>query len=350
MALIPNSTAGAEEGRLLVRYLLEDLSEVERDRVERRYFGDEDFYTKLLVTEEELIDSYVQDDMPREDRERFERVYLTDPRMHGKVEANRELLELVGRQSSPFAVLRRRILRPVKRALTPRRSNGFAYVLAGALLVAALCGLSGWLLFESARVRRESERSRAQWQEKEVEYQRRLAEAQSQPSPTQDVTPTQTPAPGPREDRLPDLEGVRRPGAQQRTERAAAADERQRPASAVIAFALPRPGVRAPRPDGGAPRTLVIPRGAVLVRLTLDIVPNEYPDYVVSLQKVGGRRALWSQTVTRNAPPSAADRLTIDLPAALFQSQDYLLQVTSHDPAGEEEILSRHQITADVRR
>src|SRR5829696_6148116 len=96
MPLTSDRAPETEDGQLLIRYLLEDLSESERGRVEQRYFDDDALYTKLLVTEDDLIDSYVQGELPRKDRERFERVYGADPRLRQKVEANRELLGRIG--------------------------------------------------------------------------------------------------------------------------------------------------------------------------------------------------------------------------------------------------------------
>ncbi|HEX7312604.1 MAG TPA: hypothetical protein VF297_01715 [Pyrinomonadaceae bacterium] len=336
MSLTSDHAPGTGDERLLVRYLLEDLSESERGRVEQQYFADDTLYTKLLVTEDDLIDSYVQGELVREDRERFERVYLADPRLNRKVEANRELLEMVGARRSPFAAWRRRLL-PLKRALTPGRNTRLAYVCAALLLFVTLCGASGWLLFERSRLRAEGEQARARWLETEGEYQRRLAALQ-QPTPAPVAVARETPEPvepGARGGEKP--LGRAAPSAGRGVERVTT--------PLVVAFALPRTGVRAPTADGSAPRPLVIPRGAVLVRLTVELVANEYPAYTVSLRKVGGP-VFWSQAVPRKSPPSAPDRVAIDLPAGLFQSQYYIMQVTATDASGEEEILSRHQISA----
>lgn len=341
MPLTSDRVPETEDERLLIRYLLEDLSEGERGRVEERYFADDALYTKLLVAEDGLIDLYVQGELPREDRERFERVYVADPRLRKKVEANRELLRHVGGHWSPLAVWRRRILHPLRRALTPGRNTGLGYVFAG-LLLAMLCGVSGWLLFERSRTRAEVEHARAQWVEREAEYQRRLAALQ-QPSPSPVAVPQETPELGKRDEREP---GARDAGGEKSPERAAASGGRRagRATTPVVAFALPRPGIRTPT-DGNAPRPLIIPRGAVLVRLTVDLVATEYPGYTVTLRRVGGR-VFWSQVVPRKSPPSAPDRVAIDLPASMFQTRDYLMEVTASDASGKEEILSRRQITA----
>lgn len=343
MPLTSDRATETEDGRLLIRYLLEDLSEGERGRVEERYFASDDLYTKLLVTEDDLIDSYVQGEMAREDRERFERVYGADPRLRKKVEANRELLRLVDEYWSPLAVWRRRLLHPLRRALSPGRNTSLAYVLAGLLLIAVLGGASGWLLFERSRIRAEAERARAQWQEREGEYQRRLAALQ-QPSPTPAAAPQQTPELVRRDGRGP---GAQDAGAEKFPERPTAPGGREAGSvpPPVVALVLPSSGIRTPTANGRTQQSLVIPRGAVLVRLSLNLVATEYAAYTISLREVGGP-IFWSQVVPRKSPPSTPDRLTIDLPAAIFQSQDYLMQVTAPAPNGGEEILARRQITA----
>jgi len=334
--------------RLLIRYLLEDLSEGEQDWVEEHYFVDDEFYTKLLVAEDELIDSYAQGELSQDERDRFEQVYMTNPRWRKKVEANRDLLNLIIKSPPPDATWRRRFLGWLRQILAPDRKTGFRYSLAVLLLIGVLCILSGWLVFERGRARRELEQARDQWQQKESDYQQQIAESQQPPPATvSPVVPQKDPEIGSQGKLAQEVRNAKKPGAERQPVRASANKDVDgaRAQPPVIAFAFPHPSVRTLNAADNGPRLLTIPRGAILVRLTLDIVPSEYAAYSLSLQKVGGR-VIWSQSVPRNRPASSADRIVVDLPAALFQSQDYILQVTATDSAGEEEILARHQLTA----
>jgi hypothetical protein len=332
-----------EDRQLLIRYLLEDLSEGEQDRVEERYFVDDGFYTKLLVAEDELIDSYVQDELSPGEREKFEQVYLTSPSRLKKVEANRQLLNMLINPLPPAVPERGRFLYRLRQTLVPDRHAGFRYALAGLLLFGLLCGLSGWLLFERGRMRSEMEQAQAQWRQKESEYQRQLdVPKQALPAIQSPAAPSQSPEIISRDGHEPGpgLTAVEQSGRASAKKSIVGA----RVPPPVVAFAFPHPGVRALNAEGNGPRLLIIPRGAILIRLTIDIVPNEYAAYSLSLQKVGGP-VVWTQSVPRNRPAPSADQLAVDLPATLFQSQDYILQITASDLAGEEEILARHQIT-----
>jgi CHAT domain-containing protein len=64
---------------LLIRYLLGELPEGERQQLEERYFADDGLYDELRATERDLIDKYVQGELSRHEREKFERYFLSAP-------------------------------------------------------------------------------------------------------------------------------------------------------------------------------------------------------------------------------------------------------------------------------
>lgn len=330
------------EDRLLIRYLLGDLNEGERDRVEERYQVDDEFYLRLRVAEEELMDSYAAGELSGGERQRFEQAYLTQPSRRRRVEANSELLDLIARETSAPASRLRGLMGSLLRAL-PGRNARLQYSLAGLLLLGVFSGLLGWLLIDRARTRGELEQARAQWRQKEDEYQRQLA-ALKQPPPaaTPADTPPGVPTPVPRDERPP---GERVEQAQRRRGRndSNEVDGRGRVASPVVAFALPRGALRTPDPDARPQGSLVIPRGAVLVRLTVDLERNRYQGYRVSIQKVGGRE-VWYQPARKGRQGSSSERATFDVPASELGSGDYIVKVTGNDSSGEEEILAFQQI------
>lgn len=326
------------EERLMILYLLGGLDEGERDRVEERYQSDDDFYLRLRVAEDELLDAYAAGELSGADREMFERAYLSNPSRLRKVEANEELLELIARQSPPRPSRLRGFVGSLLRAVPGRRMS-LQYSLAGLLLVAAFAGLLWWLLADRSRARGELEQARAEWRQKEEEYRRRLAESGQRPAPP---SPAETPAAPPAErppgerveqaQRPPKQDGAKKDG---RSERGAP--------SPVVAFALLRGGLRSP--DAGAQAPLVIPRRAVLVRLSVDLERNRYQDYRVSIHKVGGGEVL-NRRVAKGRQGASSERVRVDLPASLLRSGDYILKVTGSDPLGEEEILAFQQFNA----
>jgi anti-sigma factor RsiW len=62
---------------VLVRYLLGELAEPERDRLEGAYLSDDALHEQLLAIEIELIDAYVRGDLSADERRHFETRFLT---------------------------------------------------------------------------------------------------------------------------------------------------------------------------------------------------------------------------------------------------------------------------------
>lgn len=75
----------------MVRYLLGDLPEDEREQFEQRYFVDENLWLELCATEEDLIDSYVRGGLLPAQKAQFESYFLASPRRRRQVEVARML-------------------------------------------------------------------------------------------------------------------------------------------------------------------------------------------------------------------------------------------------------------------
>lgn len=307
----------SEDTRLLIRYLLDDLSEGEQERVEERYASDETFYTKLLATEDELIDSYVLGDISLHDLARFEQVYLTNPHRRKKVESNRALLQAVDNMLAqpPFY---RRLMTSLRRTFYSQ-SVGLSYSFAALLLIAILTGLLCWLLWERASLHHELDQAKSQWNDKEKQYEQLITSLRQSAG---DVQPSPV---------LPEKQEVVKDEEQKKL----AASRRWSP---IVAFALHRDGRT--RGGAGALKPLIIRRGALLVSLTIDVVPNDYPSYRVSLERPGGEES-WTETVVPARPDFSTKKIAVNLPATVFQHRDYILKVTGGSP---DEILAFHHI------
>ncbi|HEY7338064.1 MAG TPA: hypothetical protein VH639_24470 [Bryobacteraceae bacterium] len=81
----------AEGDERLVRYLLHQLTPDEENAVEEQYFSDAALHERLLVVEDELIDSYVGGELRPDRRELFEEWFLRSPERREKVEIARSL-------------------------------------------------------------------------------------------------------------------------------------------------------------------------------------------------------------------------------------------------------------------
>jgi tetratricopeptide (TPR) repeat protein len=84
----------SQPDKLLVRYLLGELSPRERDQLEDRYFSDEASHEQLLAIEAELIDSYVRGELSTKQRARFEQRFLQTRERLEKLEFAKVLAQL----------------------------------------------------------------------------------------------------------------------------------------------------------------------------------------------------------------------------------------------------------------
>jgi hypothetical protein len=100
-----------DSDELLVRYHLGELSPVERDAVEDRYFADDAFHEQVLAAEEELIDSYVRGELSTEQRKHFESWFLQADDRRQKLEFAKALAKYRPAQNEP------RVFRAVKSVL-----------------------------------------------------------------------------------------------------------------------------------------------------------------------------------------------------------------------------------------
>jgi hypothetical protein len=82
-----------ENGSLLVRYLLAQLPEGERDQIEDRYAVDDDFFEELLIVESELIDRYLQEELSDPERRQFEASFLNSPSRRVRIDSARVMMK-----------------------------------------------------------------------------------------------------------------------------------------------------------------------------------------------------------------------------------------------------------------
>ena len=87
--------ADLDETNQARRYLLGELSPEERSRVQQRLFEDDEFYRRILVCEQDLMDAYVRGSLSRRERSLFEQHCLVGEEQRRKLEFARGLqLEL----------------------------------------------------------------------------------------------------------------------------------------------------------------------------------------------------------------------------------------------------------------
>jgi len=83
----------SEDDRLIVAYLLGDLTGKERQNFEERYFSDDAFFDRMQSVKEDLIQKYVHNRMPEAERKQFEKNFRRNPHSWHHVEFTGALSE-----------------------------------------------------------------------------------------------------------------------------------------------------------------------------------------------------------------------------------------------------------------
>jgi hypothetical protein len=313
--------------QLMTRYLLGELSEPERDRIEERYFHDRDFYLQLRAMEEELICDYVRGDLPPPERARFEQYFLASPRQRQKYERTKEWLGFIAAASLPLNS------EPLEPPAAPQRawltSWRFPALAFRAAFVAALLALIVGGLWLGMQVRRlqaqlaESENNRAALEQQAQEWQQQIAQQRA------------------------------------RGEQLAGEVERQRDALAQLkSSSAPTPGAESKvfafpltagltRDLSEAPKFL-LPADAEWVRLHLYFEAHTYPSYRAVLQTASGEE-LWTGSQLKARSSRSGGEVVWSVPARLFSKRDYVILLSSVTAAGELEDVAQYSFRVDKR-
>lgn len=126
-----------EDQKLVRQYLLGDLEGEQRQQIEEQLFADTDYFERVLVIEDELIEDFVFDLLPIAEERKFVDHFLSTPRQIQKVRTAQALKEYSERVTKPPSQ-RERII-----AFFTRREV-IASVSFAAILVAGLAGI--WIL------------------------------------------------------------------------------------------------------------------------------------------------------------------------------------------------------------
>lgn len=140
-----------EEERLRL-YLLGLLPPPEQNRVEEWLLAAPNHFERMLLVEEELIDSYVCDDLLSNERAQFENYFLSAPEQRVKLRLAKALTRQATTKNS-FAESRRQAAVVTKEGRLPRASTGWRWLFAPAwaipvVAVILLCvGVGAWWMF-----------------------------------------------------------------------------------------------------------------------------------------------------------------------------------------------------------
>jgi hypothetical protein len=289
--------------KLLIRYLLGELSEAEQARLEERLFADDEYFEQLAAVEYDLIDEYVRGELAPHEQARFENHFLVVPGRRHRVALARSVLQTVSelaaeKRSKPVVARRDSVLRRRFWPASPARQ----LALAAMALIAVAIGT--WLLAERLRLQTQLaqlQTERQTWQQQERVLQQDMAQQRKR-----------------QEELAKQLQ--REQSQRARLEQELAAQPPSRPTVPVFVLSsLAR--------DPGEAKTLAIPSGTPSVQLRIDLEQgDDYQRYQAVLQTVEGRE-IWSRDGLPARRTHWGQAVILKLPAPVLTPGDYELQL-----------------------
>lgn len=328
----------------IVKYLLGSLPEVETERLDELSITDDEFAAELSAAEKDLVDAYAQGELTGAALEKFRSYYLASPLRRGRLNFAQAFGALAEKHSTSQATTAPKEF-TAEPATTQKRSGwlagraffrtprlawqwGFA-VAAIAFLVAG-----SWLAFENMRLRQQVSQRQARpggSGTREQDLQNELARQR------QAVAKTEQELARVREER----ERLRVEQKQQAKESQVANGERnapnqQRPSSpAAIASFILTPQMR------GVQRvpTISIPADTNQVAMQLELDPNDYLAYRVSLFSPSNNQTMWRSGRLKATATGSGKTLRVSFGAGLLKPQAYVLRVSGISANGAAEIV-----------
>jgi hypothetical protein len=283
---------------LLEGYLLGEVSEQERTRIELEYLKRPEALERLAAVEHELIDAYVGGELPADRRRRFEAVLLPSPAIQSRVEFARQLLAYVAGQPAPP--------RPSwwQQALAAFQFRPAAqFAMATLAVVFAAAAVLAFVQLRHARL------ELARVERERAELVARASAPGQTPAPLQPPggegpAPLQTPPPPP---------GVGKPGA----------------VPQVVTFIL-EPGLVRGEPSA-APAIVARETDQIRLRLRLDV--QEYQSYRATVETLPGREIL-NRDGLHATRLNGSHVVDFTIPASSLPAGSYLVTLSGRTPAG----------------
>lgn len=278
----------------LIRYILADLPEEERERVEQEYFADDRVWFDLNAIETDLIDSYVRGDLPPQQRERFEKYALSSPRRQQRLEFARARNHPAVKQALAGEEGSTRHPDAQRLAVSSKWVLGLSVSMAG-----LLAALSLVLFLENRRQRDIVDRTQTQNKtlEQELAQVRNEMEQAKSSSSIGAATPL-----------LP-LN------------------------SAAISLVLTPGTVRNTDVPGGN-RIIQLPSRPLTVALFLGLESDEYSRYDVILRSAEGKEVLHLKGLESRRIPRMGNVVVVTLPSQLLRRGDYVALLSGQGANG----------------
>ena len=309
--------------RTIQRYLLGELPESEKERLEHQYFNDPQLFEQIVEVENELVDNYARGLLSAGARDRFEKYYLAHSKLRERAGFAEALAEKLG-HARDAEVTPPPSERWWDRLLFALNGPRLAWAFAAVVLLTAV--VTTWTLLETKRLRQELARA----QSERVDSEQRERDLKEQMASEQL-----------RADRL--TEEIARLRAEQSDVAPPPTPNGHSPFATLI---LTIGGTR--EVDPGQPTVLVIPEATEQVRVQLKLKESDYPSYRAVVQSANGNTVFTSRRLSAPSQKSDAS-LALLVSARLFTTGDYMLTLRGLSKTGEVEDVSKSLFRVERR-
>jgi hypothetical protein len=332
--------SNGNDERVLKRYLLGELTDERQERLEERLMTDNAYFEELQMVEDDLVDEYVREDLSSREKDRFDHHFLCTPERQRKLRfanALRSYIESAGAPESAERERREKVPSPFWQWFgAPLRAPASALrtSMAAALLLLVFGGM--WLLVGNWRLQNrlnDALGEQALLQEKEQDLLRQVAAERTRGEElTEDLQ---------REQSL--RESLEQNIAFLRARTSAGAPEVASPPPTVASFLL-TPGLL--RGMGDMDR-VVLPTGADLIQLHLDLGVDDYESYRITLHEAEGDEIM-SQAKLKAETIDDRIVVVLTLPTNVLRYADYHLRLSGQTAGGDFELVERYYFRAIV--
>jgi hypothetical protein len=301
---------GFEEKDVLVRYLLGDLPQADRERLEKEFLARDQAWEALSEVENDLIDSYARGNLSAKQNRQFEENFLNSAQRQEQLSVARILMDSAVREHVETVPIRS----PKKSFWSRESVSPFLFKLAplaaGVALVAALVlGLQNWRLQSEVKT---AHLEQTQLQHQLDTLQHQLNNPRGTPG-SNDQDQSQVAKLGP-----PALSSV----------------------SKLLTPGLSR------QPDSGNPgNRLTIPAGTAVVTLRLDLERDPYPYYDVVVETVDGTRIHGAKRLASQPTHNDGRCVAVQLPSRVLATGDYIVTLYGHATSGESPVVESYSLS-----
>jgi hypothetical protein len=285
-----------DEEQIIRSYLLGDLSEEEKLRVEARYFTDSDFYEQVLAVENELKYDYAEGDLSGEERRSFEDRFLKSRESQRGAEMAGLLLKKISEAAPP--VVRSSSNRWPTRLMSAIRFQSPVAQYALIALTLAMAATSVWFIYRIVYLRSELERAEVARARDEERMESLLTEERARSHQLAE-----------------ELE-------RERNKQASPPGEIEKPVAIPVVSVALKPGLER---EGGKVKKLQLQPEVEQVRIQLDVrAEGEYQSFRASLQTADGEE-IWSRSRLKTKITPSGRFVFLALDAAVLDAGDYAI-------------------------